>query len=169
MEQYFELADMIYEKRHGAYQVLAFGIRKGRYFFIVNVGGEWPAAYVEKKPEDPDDYESLNDVLFNEKHGEDALPHGGLIYGPDDLSRLKRAMKRLPGFDGILERKYWGWDYSHFGDYCTYKEEENLEEEDLLVKHSVGEIYEKNILPFIDYMSKKFANANDWNKEEEKL
>jgi len=161
MEQYFELTDMIYEEEcAGDYRTLMFGIYKGRHFFIVNLGGQYPVAYAEQKPMDPNDHEILNDILYNSGANEAAIPHGGLTYGPDTLCRLKRDMSWFPKANEILNLHYWGWDYAHIGDYCTWKERAGLEEVGLLRKHSSKEIYEKDIVPFIDYMSEKFVNIN---------
>ena len=55
MEKNIKLEEMEYKERRGEYPVLSFGEHEGRHFFIVSVGGEWPAAYVEAKPGEPDD------------------------------------------------------------------------------------------------------------------
>lgn len=79
---------------------------KGRHFFIVSVGGEWPAAYVEAKPGDPDDYSLFDEMLEGKEY-----PHGGLSYGQGNLLRLKKSLEGQGVSDEILKLKYWGWDF----------------------------------------------------------
>lgn len=152
MEKHIKLQEMRYEKTKGKYSVLSFGERKGRHFFIVSVGGEWPTAYVEAKPgEDRDFVEDL----FNGK----TFPHGGLTYGPEGLLHLKDAHPGADIDDSIFALKYWGWDYGHLCDYCTWKGDPEysalMQPEDLGDKHTVDEIYENDVIPFIDLIEKK--------------
>lgn len=152
MEKNIKLQEMRYEKARGKYSILSFGEHKGRHFFIVSVGGEWPTAYVEAKPgEDRDSVEAL----FNGK----AFPHGGLTFGPEDLLHLKDARPGADIEEDILALKYWGWDYGHLYDYCTWKGDPEysalMRPEDLGAKHTVDEIYEEDVIPFIDLMEEK--------------
>lgn len=152
MEQYFQLEDMEYKRKRGEYPVLAFGVHKGRRFFIISVGGEWPAAYVESKEGEPVDYRILDSGIQG-----DAEPHGGLTYGPSPLMRLKKCLEGYGISDEILSRSYWGWDYGHYSDYCTWVGDYGSYGDETLKKWTVEEIYEEDVVPFIEWLSEKYA------------
>lgn len=159
MDKYVKLEEMKYVSNSGKYSILAFGVYKGRHFFIVNVGGQWPTAYVEARPGEERD--SMEDLLCGEK-----FPHGGLTYGPEDLLHLKKARPAADIGEGVLALKYWGWDYGHLGDYCawmggsTYRAGLWLDE-DLGVKYTTDEIYENDVVPFIEWINQEFSNKQN--------
>lgn len=158
MEKNIKLEEMEYRRRKGEYPVLSYGEHQGRHFFIVSIGGEWPVAYVEAKPGEPDDYASLNEVLKGKGY-----PHGGLTYGPGNLLRLKKSLAGQGVSDEVLKLKYWGWDYAHYDDYCTWLSDLSysieLHPEEEYVKHNVDEIYEEDVVPFIDWLEEKFRGS----------
>lgn len=83
---------MIYKKNKG-YKILDHGEYKGIKYYIINVGGNHPCAYVS------------SDIDLREKEGCPA--HWGFnfyyyLYQINDTSS-----------------KYLGWDYAHIGDYTT--------------------------------------------------
>ena len=164
MEKNIKLEEMEYKKRRGEYPVLSFGEHKGRHFFIVSVGGEWPAAYVEAKPGEPDDYS-----LFDEMLEERRYPHGGLTYGPENLLRLKKSLEGQGVSDEILNLKYWGWDYGHYGDYCAWMSDVTCSIElcpgEECIKYTVDEIYENDVVPFIDLLEEKFPESAETREE----
>lgn len=149
---YIKLEEMKYVNNPGKYSILAFGVYEGRHFFIVNVGGQWPTAYVEARPGEERD--SMEDLLCGEK-----FPHGGLTYGPKDLLHLKKTRPAVNIDEGVLALKYWGWDYGHLCDFCTWKGDPEysalMQPEDLGAKHTVDEIYEEDVVPFIDLLEEK--------------
>lgn len=152
MEHYIQLEEMEYKQKRGEYPVLCYGIRKGRYFFIVNVGGEYPAAYVEAKKGEPIDYRILGHEV-----PDDANPHGGLTYGPENLLRLKKSLEGSGIDEEVLKRGYWGWDYGHIDDYCTWMEEYEEYSDSVLRKWTVDEIYEEDVAPFVDWLSEEYV------------
>lgn len=151
MEHYIRLEEMEYKQKRGKYPVLCYGVHKGRYFFIVSVGGNYPAAYVEAKKGEPADYR----ILSSETCG-DAKPHGGLTYGPENLLRLKKSLEGCGVEEEVLKRGYWGWDYGHLDDYCTWMEEYEEYSDSPLKKWSVDEIYEEDVVPFADWIVEKY-------------
>lgn len=169
MEKNIKLEEMEYKERRGEYPVLSFGEHEGRHFFIVSVGGEWPAAYVEAKPGEPDDCSLFDEMLEGKEY-----PHGGLTYGPEDLLRLKKSLEGQGVSGEILKLKYWGWDYGHVCDYCTwmdkYEEPEAFQfcyDTDIIPqKHTADEIYENDVIPFIEWINQKFSNTQNSGGED---
>lgn len=165
MEKNIKLEEMEYKERRGEYPVLSFGEHKGRHFFIVSVGGEWPAAYVEAKPGEPDDYSLFDEMLEGKEY-----PHGGLSYGPENLLRLKKGLEGQGVSDEILKLKYWGWDYGHVCDYCTWMSDITCGDIELFpweecIKYTVDEIYENDVVPFIDLLEEKFPGSAETKEE----
>ena len=165
MEKNIKLEEMEYKERRGEYPVLSFGEHKGRHFFIVSVGGEWPAAYVEVKPGDPDDYSLFDEMLEGKEY-----PHGGLSYGPENLLRLKKGLEGQGVSDETLKLKYWGWDYGHVDDYCTWMSDITCGDIELFhweecIKYTVDEIYENDVVPFIDLLEEKFSESVETKEE----
>ena len=164
MEKNIKLEEMEYKERRGEYPVLSFGEHKGRHFFIVRVGGEWPATYVEAKPGEPDDYSLLDEMLEERRY-----PHGGLTYGPENLLRLKKSLEGQGVSDEILNLKYWGWDYGHYGDYCAWMSDVTCSIElcpgEECIKYTVDEIYENDVVPFIDLLEEKFPESAETKEE----
>ena len=165
MEKNIKLEEMEYKERRGEYPVLSFGEHKGRHFFIVSVGGEWPAAYVESKPGDPDDNSLFDEMLEGKEY-----PHGGLSYGPENLLRLKKGLEGQGVSDEILKLKYWGWDYGHVCDYCTWMSDITCGDIELFpweecIKYTVDEIYENDVVPFSDLLEEKFPGSTETKEE----
>ena len=158
MEKNIKLEEMEYKERRGEYPVLSFGEHKGRHFFIVSVGGEWPAAYVEAKPGEPDDFSLFDEILEGKEY-----PHGGLSYGPENLLRLKKGLEGQGVSDEILKLKYWGWDYGHYDDYCTWMGVDTCWEG--YFKYTVDEIYENDVVPFINLLEEKFPESAETKEE----
>ena len=165
MEKNIKLEEMEYKERRGEYPVLSFGEHKGRHFFIVSVGGEWPAAYVEAKPGEPDDFSLFDEILEGKEY-----PHGGLSYGPENLLRLKKGLEGQGVSDETLKLKYWGWDYGHVDDYCTWMSDITCGDIELFhweecIKYTVDEIYENDVVPFIDLLEEKFSESVETKEE----
>lgn len=162
MDKYIKLKEMEYADNPGKYSVLAFGVYKGRHFFIVSIGGQWPTAYVEARL--GENYESMEDLFDGE-----TFPHGGLTYGPEDLLRLKDSHQGADIAEDIFALKYWGWDYGHYGDYCTWMANPLCSTElcpgDLSVKYTVDEIYEDDVVPFIDLLEEKLPGSAEAKEE----
>lgn len=158
MEKNIKLEEMEYKERRGEYPVLSFGEHKGRHFFIASIGGNWPVAYVEAKSGEPDNYSLLNEMLEEKE-----CPHGGLTYGPKNLLRFKKSLEGQGVSDEILNLKYWGWDYGHCGDYCTWMGVDTCWEG--YTKYTVDEIYEDDVVPFIDLLEEKFHESTGTKEE----
>lgn len=156
MEHYIQLEEMEYKQKREEYPVLCYGTHKGRYFFIVNVGGEYPAAYVEAKKEEP-----LNCRLLDPEISKESKPHGGLTYGPGNLLRLKKSLRGYGVSEEVLARRYWGWDYGHIGDCCTWMENHEEYSDDPLKKWTVGEIYEEDVVPLVDWLAGKYVSVGE--------
>ena len=97
---------MIYEINK-EYKILAQGSYKGVKYFIVNIGGNHPCAYVQ------------SDVDYREKEGCPA--HWGFTFY-NNLCQIRNRQPNSEKIDDLL-LKYLGWDYGHFGDYTTYWQE----------------------------------------------
>lgn len=158
MDKYIKLKEMYYVNNPGKYSVLAYGVHKGRHFFIVSIQGQWPTAYVEARP--GENYESMGDLFDGEMS-----PHGGLTYGPKNLLRLKDAHQGADIDESVFALNYWGWDYGHYGDYCTWMGNSTYNPElcpdDLGVKYTVDEIYEDGVVPFINLLEEKLLGATE--------
>lgn len=158
MSLYVELQEMEYnEELRGKYTVLAYGNQGGRWFFIVNVGGQWPTAYVEAKESDP---EWISDCDY-----EGFTPHGGITFARKNLSHLKRSLEGFGVPDEILCRNYWGWDYGHINDYCVWLGD-NMADDfgEPYRKWTKKEIYEEDVEPFIEWISTYFPDTKESKK-----
>lgn len=153
-----ELQEMEYnEKLRGKYPVLIYGNQGGRWFFIVNVGGQWPTAYVEAKENDP--------KWISDSDYEGFMPHGGVTFGPGNLSHLKKSLEGYGVPDEALYRNYWGWDYGHVEDYCAWLGEKDTDVfGNIYHKWTKEEIYEEDVKPFIEWISTHFPNIKEHKK-----
>jgi len=119
--QITKLEDMVYCKKglRGKIPILAYGQIDGRYFFILNIGGDHPTAYVEVMlPGDKVGYDDLCNIHV----------HGGITFGPDDLHHVtSRCQEVGEEAKEALDREYIGWDYGHWGDFVPWAQENELE------------------------------------------
>lgn len=88
---------VIYKEVKGI-EVLDEGIYQGRHYAIIMIAGNHPCAYVE--------------ILGNPKENYmdyDIQVHGGVTFG------------NTPHWDSSFDKNIWyiGWDYAHYGDYCS--------------------------------------------------
>lgn len=116
--------------------ILAYGEIDDRHFFILNVGGNHPTAYVE---------------VFDETTNIDNIDvHGGITFGPESLSYVKKGCQDVDEkVKNALDYTYIGWDYAHLGDYTAstlFPEEDNK-------KWSVDEILD-DVMKVLDQLDK---------------
>lgn len=84
--------------------ILAAGEHAGVRFYVCNINGMHPTAYVripKGKPLWAQPYDYAGDFL---------LVHGGLTYGED----------HLVGVENDDDSWFFGWDYGHAGDFAGY-------------------------------------------------
>ena len=72
--------------------------------------------------------------------------------------------------DETLKLKYWGWDYGHVDDYCTWMSDITCGDIELFhweecIKYTVDEIYENDVVPFIDLLEEKFPGSTETKEE----
>lgn len=131
--QITKLEDMVYCKKglRGKIPILAYGHIDDRYFFILNIGGDHPTAYVEVFPGDKVGYDDLCNIHV----------HGGITFVPNDLHHVTSRCQEVgeEAKEALDRREYIGWDYGHFGDFMPWDQENELETYDTK-KWNVDEI-----------------------------
>lgn len=111
-----KLEEMVYTKEpKKRLLILAYGEIDNRHFFVLNIGGNHPTAYVE---------------VFDETTNIDNIDvHGGITFGPEPLSYVKKCCQKVDEkVKNALDYTYIGWDYAHLGDYTAstlFPEEDN--------------------------------------------
>lgn len=107
--------------------ILAYGQVENRHFFILNIGGRHPTAYVEVLLGDKTDFDGLDNIDV----------HGGITFGPDSLSYVKERCQEVDEkVKAALDYTYIGWDYAHYGDYTP-----GLLDNSVYMSWSVDEIF----------------------------
>lgn len=105
-QQFIKLEDMIYCNKglRGKILILAYGKIEGRHFFVLNIGGDHPTAYIEVLSGDKIDYTNVDNIDV----------HGGITFGPDYLHHVTKCCQEVgEEVKEALDREYIGWDYGH--------------------------------------------------------
>ena len=154
-----KIREMEYAPNRPGYRILALGERAGRRFFVVDVYGKWPVAYVEAKPGDPAGIVPLNAALPEGEGADSPTPPGRLTYGPHPLTKLVGDPSWRECGTGCLGLDYWGWDYVTkigFADSFEF----------VLDLSKVGEggvcvdsILAGDVYPFADWMSARYPEG----------
>ena len=130
-----KLEEMVYTKEpKKRLLILAYGEIDDRHFFVLNIGGNHPTAYVE---------------VFDETINIDNIEvHGGITFGPESLSYVRKCCQKVDEkVKNALDYTYIGWDYAHLGDYTAstlFPEEDNK-------KWSVDEILD-DVMKVLDQL-----------------